>query len=678
MTRVSTKLLTGTAACAVVLGVVVLGVRLATRGEPVDESRRPTSPPEGPSEPEQPSAVPRITGVDGGVATGSDAELRSAEPSGELEQGARDAREAREAIGATSRELAVRLVAPCRLWKSVQLELVDELGERLVGAGTDQVTWTGLDAQRYTATCVSPGWWPASIEVDLRAAPSRSGAELRLTPRYTLTGSVLDRTTLEPIAGASVEARGRSVNAAGVAFERPLGTAVATDDAGRFCLVQFTDFGAAETRLEATATGFGAADCGWLPFPSTPRIEELVILLERGNGTLCRVEGVVRDRDSGLPLGGARVALAGVETAPDDVWRHGDSMTAPELEAESPAPAAHGRTGPGHQATTGVDGRFSIDARALGDARLVVALTGYTLTISEPLALRRGEVLRADCELTKGHAVFGRIDVPPDDASFASARVQLIGPNGSFSEPVEAGGGFAIAGVADGDYEFRVMVERADDEDETGAYAATVRRVAVAGRDVELYLSVGLALEGTTIRGTVVRPPALESGAWRVGILAGPSRDGLRNSRPVEVDGSFEITEVEPGPVIVLVAGRSEDGSLHAIDVQQLVVSADALVQDVALDATTTCVRGLVRAAGVAAARARVSVAAPDSPYALLFPLLLDVKADERGEFAVWGLPPGAYTFSAASASSAGGGDATARAVIPEGFRGELTAVIDF
>ncbi len=182
----------------------------------------------------------------------------------------------------------------------------------------------------------------ASRDADVEGAPATVPDDAPIATG-DLTGTVLERSTRAPVAGARVygctPARERSV---------PSGRSAVTDDEGRFSLAMTA---AGDSHLQVVATGFATAI---KPMPTA----SAEILLDRG----LSVSGTVLD-DGDAPVVAARV------------WAHRDGNQAawPGLHGSLPV----GSLAEGGSAETGPDGSFRIEGLHAGSYFVRAAKAGW-------------------------------------------------------------------------------------------------------------------------------------------------------------------------------------------------------------------------------------------------------------------------------------------------------------
>jgi hypothetical protein len=139
------------------------------------------------------------------------------------------------------------------------------------------------------------GFFGASRDVNFVNYPVVQDFDLFMASGPLITGTVRDRVTGNPIAGATV-----------LGGARP----VFTDDQGQYT-VDASDFGSFSTSGALWGTAPGYFEGGFVFFdltaaPSLPLVRDLTLL---PGGSI--IQGVVRDTVTGAPLPGARVAMYG-------------------------------------------------------------------------------------------------------------------------------------------------------------------------------------------------------------------------------------------------------------------------------------------------------------------------------------------------------------------------------
>ncbi len=529
-----------------------------------------------------------------------------------------------------------------------------------------------------------------SQKVELRAPAER--IELRYDPGVVVTFQVVDG------AGAPIErlwVRDRLRGGGGMSdlmamVPRPGG--VRSYPEGRVTLSNLRPKKGQTLSLTIEAVRFRSHERADIVLPLAGSLDLGVVRLEAAPA----IDVVVRAKDTGEPVGGARVRA---RPARDDAPRDGNPF-------ERMANRAQSESGPG-SARTDETGACTLNAPAGAQVVVEVATQDFAPFASEAIATPAVGTVAIDVNLLRGGSV-EVVVVDSAGAPSAAARVQHAPPEGDrVSRNAERNGRVVFDHLAPGEHAFRLAERNAGPDFAEVAAEMRGERVAptepgwqrvtvVDGARTEVRLTKDPA---ATLRGFVRENGKPLAGA-RITFLVGAGDDvqaaeglasmmaemgggdGGRAGRSAD-DGSFELKNLKAGAhrVRVTAKGRAMP------TVVPVTLQAGENVFDLLL--TSAVVRGVVRdPAGAPVEGASVSVAvvaprkagkdpledamdqiAPGFDPAGLAGAARSVKTDDQGRYELRGVQPGTPIVVRATAKAFAGAQSEPFEVAASGER---------
>ncbi len=351
---------------------------------------------------------------------------------------------------------------------------------------------------------------------------------------------------------------------------------------------------------------------------------------KRGRKNSSWVTGIVVDRDTQLPLAGARVAL--------NLRRLDNGLSSTAGHAPGPRVAQSDSAG-----------TFRFDRLSGGQYSVSIALPGYLpLSIDKQMVTRgRGtEPLRF--EMVKGgHRLFGRVtDIGGGAVAFAFVRAKNFS---GFSVSSLFRAPFTAMTNADGEYELylgdgRYQVDVFHDD-----YQSEKQRIAIGGQDREadFVLTPGSGIDGRVLRISDNSPVEGAMVSWtKLGKTRGYTLSGIavHGSALTDKDGNFSLRGLGNGSVELRAV------SAHAANKQALVV--DLAIAEIAgeviiyVDEAYTLSGHIVSNEDEDQAESGVIVGAYNISPGALF--AANTPSLEDGYFEIHGVQPGYYTLGAA------------------------------
>ncbi|WP_242394542.1 carboxypeptidase-like regulatory domain-containing protein [Anaeromyxobacter oryzisoli] len=375
-------------------------------------------------------------------------------------------------------------------------------------AGPDGIAQVPARAGAYLAAIRAAGLAPGYAEVLRATGEAESRVEVELAPPAALEGVVHDRD------GRPIAARTTLVPAAAARLGAGLGAPE-------------------EETLRVNADGTGRFHAGGLA-PGT-----WAMTIEAPGFHALRVEPVAVPRAGPLEL-----TIEPLATLAGEIFLPGDRAAA--RAAVRAVSRAHLAT-----ATADAAGRFSI-ALPAGEYALLASAAGEAGALTAPVTSAPGAAVRGVAvRLGPAATVEGAV-VLGDGAPASGAGIELVRHDTggrAASATADAGGRFALDGLAPGPYDLRASAPDASPTTVAGITLAAGQRAAVR---------VTLAARGA-VEGTVADAAGAPLSGARVRVLS--RGDGLEGVLPIEVHSDFEgryrITGVEAGRAELVAAESS-------------------------------------------------------------------------------------------------------------------------
>ncbi|MEM7199179.1 MAG: carboxypeptidase-like regulatory domain-containing protein [Planctomycetota bacterium] len=356
---------------------------------------------------------------------------------------------------------------------------------------------------------------PCTERIELPAGTS--GAELRFEEGVTVTATVVDATSDQPL----TELRVRPSLSGGGSLLEQLGTRIGGDKTqsypgGRVTVANLRPKRRQTLTLRVTALGYGDFERKDIDLPTRGRIDLGVLRLEPAPVVRVRVI----DAASRQPVAAARVTLRAVASSESHEHEGGSmsiqfSTSFSSGDADGP-PAAYSFDPDSRRRTaqTDAEGRCVLNSLPGATARLEVHSRDYAAFTSDPTPLPSHDDFEFEAELLTG----GTIDVTVTDhlgQPIRNATVDHRAPGAIRSrERTDARGVAQFERLAPGEHEFRLRRQRKSP-------VRTAVMVSTATPKDEGWEKVTV-LDGDTAALTLVRPPS--------GELAGVVRE---NGRPL-------------------------------------------------------------------------------------------------------------------------------------------------
>lgn len=513
-------------------------------------------------------------------------------------------------------------------------------------------TFAELESGAYTLTARRVGWRAAETLIVLRAddlAQTRE-IEVAVAPNYSIRGQMVDAATNEPIARATLIPESRRMYGALPSYFQ-LGEVSAESEDGSFC-VAGEWASADEVRVTVRADGYDEWISPWAD-GAPGEIAFAPIRLVRKSLSHGLVRGVVIDAVTRHPVEDAHVLLREGERGGElpvrtslDARGRVIRMRIDETSTRSEDPAC---------VTTDAQGRFELEARAGPALSIAIRHGDYLPWHSAPFTLSAGGADPPPIEafLEAGGRIEARIHTPIDPAARRElAFVKLVRPSGEDwihpSEPDELGvSDLAVAGLEAGVHVLEVAtVEIAEDGRTLPPLSALRRCIGVrAGETARVELYCGMGVTGATLFGRIPEQDGELLAVCHAGALAagtpGPTQFNTWGRR----DGTFQITDLDPGTWRVLAIGRNRTQSIVHVWFAEAQAGIEASRTEVQLASEPSRVefrlaQADARRSGVAI---QVEMAAGEAQYIELLKGGLMLRTDPSGSALVLGLPAGRY-----------------------------------
>lgn len=353
--------------------------------------------------------------------------------------------------------------------------------------------------------------------------------------------------------------------------------------------------------------------------------------LRKGRGTdnSSWIAGIVVDRDSKLPLEGARIAM--------NLRRldNGLSSTA----GIAPAPRV---------ATSDAEGRFRFPELGSGQYSVSIAHAGYMPLSQETQIHLKSEPAELRFEMAKGgHRLFGKVtDIGGGAVAFALVRAKNFSNfnvssvfRAPFSAMTNAQGEYELF-LGDGRYQVEVFHEN---------YRSEKQRIGIGGQDrkADFVLTPGSGIDGQVLRESDDSPVEGAMVTWtKLGKTRGFTISGIgfHGSALTDAEGRFSLRGLGNGSVELRAV------SAHAANEQPTIV--DLAIAETASDVTVyvqeafTLSGHVVSSNDEEAPESGVIVGAYNISPGAVF--ASNVPSDDEGYFEIHGVHPGHYTVGAA------------------------------
>ncbi|HEY0142742.1 MAG TPA: carboxypeptidase-like regulatory domain-containing protein [Thermoanaerobaculia bacterium] len=407
---------------------------------------------------------------------------------------------------------------PTRSMRALSVELTrgTAISGRVVGADGKPVASAMLlsgnwpvGRTRADGTFTVAGATPEITAIANGAHGSGSGPEIRLEPRQTISGTVVDADG-RPIAGLLVSATPKTSEPGN---EEPRYSLAVTDEKGRF---QLDGLDAVQQQVYAMPVGDLEFHFSTVDLRRT-RHGSVALKATRAE----RLRGVVLD-ERRKPVGGAIVSFLHPQ-APLAYLSYGAELAATR---------------------TAADGSFRMHSPH-GEIRLAAIHARYAAAVSEPLDADKSKRKPLVITLRDGIEVRGRV-LDADEKPVADAAIAVLqDPAGTTPMPLD---GMLSSGnarplfesAADGTFRLRLNDKPHDVTVVKEGYApARIGGFTPGGDPLRVVLTRGASIEGRVVR--------KDGGAVGEGEIFLGGEDGTHTMIPIAADGSFAATSLVPG-----------------------------------------------------------------------------------------------------------------------------------